>query len=66
MGTMVLSNANNFHCSAMQYSCCAKPLLEMENSLITIFFDNMVVAIKQRKVELFGIRVQHSSIWLLS
>ena len=26
MGTNVLSNANNFHCPAIQYGCCAKPL----------------------------------------
>jgi len=26
MGTNVLSNANNFHCPAIQYGCRAKPL----------------------------------------
>ena len=29
MGTNVLSNANNFHCSAIQYGCRAKPLYEV-------------------------------------
>jgi len=28
MGTNVLSNANNFHCPAIQYGCGAKPLLK--------------------------------------
>ena len=27
MGTNFLSNANNFHCPAIQYGCRAKPLL---------------------------------------
>ena len=48
METNVLSNANNFHCPAIQYGCRAKPLYKATNSLSLQLCENECFVLKFR------------------